>query len=71
MTPKFELIGLQGAHPQNVTFGYDVGKINVGCLVYIHICSFLLQSKADVHMLTVLKFLGVTILQWSNFGNVY
>jgi len=24
-----------GAHPQNVVFGYDVGKISAGCLVQL------------------------------------
>ena len=28
------VIGPRGAHPQNVAFGYDVGKISEGCLVY-------------------------------------
>ena len=44
-----------GAHPKNVAFGYDVGKISAGCLVWLSfwshqlcfICSF---SSFDVDM---------------------
>jgi len=35
ISAEFEFTGHspRGAHPQNVALGYDVGKINTGCLV--------------------------------------
>ena len=35
-----------GAHPENMTFGYDVGKISTGCLVFLSFRPSLYLSKA-------------------------
>jgi len=35
--------------PQNVAFGYDLGKISAGCLVNVHLYSQEMQRYRSVH----------------------